>query len=145
MNRKNLAAITCVVALGACLFGGPLVRAVPMIGDTDPQVLLDEAKEMLESAEAELAAVEALVAIQSQYQADVQGLFDETGSDFVAQALLKAKAEVLKTVKQIEAIEDQIVELEAIIADLESQINPSGTRDTPSIGEQGEPGFEFAE
>ncbi len=143
MNRKNLAALTCLVALGACLFGGPLVRAVPMIGDTDPQVLLDEALEMLASAEAELAAVEALFDIQSQYKDDVQGLFDETGSDFVGQALFKAKAEVLKSANQIADIEEQIAELEAIIDELEPQVTPPGTRNPPSIGDQGSGGPNF--
>lgn len=143
MNRKNLATITCLVALGACLFGGPLVRAVPMMGDTDPQNLLDEALAMLAAAESELATLESLLDFQTEYKNNVQSLFDQSESDFVAQALIKAKAEVLKSVNQIAEIEDQIVELEAIIDDLEPQVTPPGTRNPPSIGGQGSGGPNF--
>ncbi len=142
MTRTRIATFSCLAVLTACLAIGTVADAVPDYGDTSPELLLAEFQAMLISAEADLEAVDRLLLIQEQYEADLEALYDETGNHIVSGALRHARVMVFQTRTTMSEIEDAIAELQAAIAELEAQIQPDD-RNPPSISDAPEPDFQF--
>lgn len=128
MPRKTMVAVSCAVVVAVGMMFGPNVDAEPqfLYTTSTPEnflgLMFAELSDAMEVANEQAEVFDALIEVQKLYVAELQELFDKSGSRFQWHVLTQAEADLTQFETRREALQVEIERLAGIIEKITEQI-----------------------